>query len=103
MAESCPYPLEPETAQRLAEIFRALADPTRLRLIAEMMHHGRVTVHQLANAVGVSISAVSHQLRTLRQLRLVRAQRMGRHVWYSLDDEHVAALYCMGLDHVLHG
>ncbi len=99
--------LKPEldlaTAQDLAELFRALADPTRLRIIAELLAAGEATVGQLAERVGISESAASHQLRGLRQMRLVRARRAGRHVWYALDDDHVAALFRMGLDHVLHG
>ncbi len=98
-----PQPLDPATAQDLAELFRALADPTRLRIIAVLLDAGEATVGQLAERVGISESAASHQLRGLRQMRLVRARRAGRHVWYALDDDHVAALYRMGLDHVLHG
>ncbi len=95
--------LDPRTAQDLAELFRALADPTRLRLVAYLLQAGEATVGELAAQVGLSESAVSHQLRGLRQMRLVRSRRAGRHVWYALDDEHVAALFRLGLDHVLHG
>jgi DNA-binding transcriptional ArsR family regulator len=57
----------------------------------------------LAAAVNLSESAVSHQLRGLRQMRLVRARKVGRQVFYCLDDEHVADLYRRGLEHVQHG
>jgi len=57
----------------------------------------------VAEVLGMSESAVSHQLRGLRQLRLVRTRREGRRMFYSLDDEHVAQLFQMGLDHVDHG
>ena len=95
--------LDPTIAQALAELFRALADPTRLRLIAPLLAAGAATAGALARQGGLSESAVSHQLRGLRQMRLVRTRRAGRHVWYALDDDHVAALYRMGLDHVRHG
>lgn len=87
--------------QALAETFRALADPTRVRLIS-MLATMELCVGELAAALGMSVSAVSHQLRMLRGLRLVRARREGRHVFYALDDEHIAMLYRGGLEHVSH-
>jgi ArsR family transcriptional regulator len=86
----------------LAELFGALADPTRLRLVAELAG-GECSVSRLAAAVDLSQSAISHQLRLLRHLGLVRTRRDGRLVYYALDDDHVLALYRQGLDHVLHG
>jgi ArsR family transcriptional regulator len=86
----------------LAELFRALGDPSRVRIIAALLE-GETNVSTLAEIVGISESAVSHQLRTLRQLRLVRARKQGREVYYALDDDHVADLFQRGLDHVLHG
>jgi len=94
--------LDLETAHRLAELFATLGDPTRVRLIALLLD-GEAHVSALAQAVGLSESAVSHQLRTLRQLRLVRTRRAGRRIYYALDDDHVAALFRTGMDHVLHG
>ncbi len=93
--------LETETAERLAEMFRTLSDPTRLRLIAALQE-GEVNVRQLAAAVGISESAASHQLRNLRQMRLVRARKQGREVYYALDDEHVLDLFQRGLAHIRH-
>jgi ArsR family transcriptional regulator len=61
-----------------------------------------LSVGSLAEALGMSESAVSHQLRGLRQLRLVRSRRQGRQIFYSLDDDHVAEIFRMGLDHVDH-
>lgn len=87
---------------RLAELFRALGDPSRLRIIAVLLD-GEQNVGALAVQIDLSESAVSHQLRTLRQLRLVRARKQGREVYYALDDDHVADLFRRGLDHVLHG
>ena len=92
---------EAEAAQ-LAELFRALSDPSRVRIVA-VLTSGEMNVGALAEAVGISESAVSHHLRGLRQMRLVRARKVGRQVFYSLDDEHIAELYRTGLDHVRHG
>lgn len=94
--------LELDTANRLAEIFKALSDPTRLRIIGLLMEH-EVCVHTLEAALGMSQSAISHQLRVLRQLNLVRFHKEGRHVYYALDDEHVELLFAQGLLHVEHG
>ena len=95
-------PLDGDTANRVAELFNALGDPTRVRIIAALME-GEVNVSDLAAAVAMSTSAVSHQLRNLRQMRLVRAHKHGREVYYTLDDEHVAELFQRGLEHVRHG
>lgn len=89
-------------ASHLAEIFRALSDPSRIRIIS-VLANGETNVGSLADAVGISESAVSHHLRGLRQMRLVRARKQGRQVFYSLDDDHIAELYHRGLDHVQHG
>ncbi len=90
------------TATRLAETFKALSDPTRVRLISALSH-SEMCVHELAAAVGVSQSAASHQLRTLREMRLVRFRKEGRHVFYTLDDDHIDSLFRQGLDHIEHG
>lgn len=94
--------LTQETAVYLAELFRTLGDPSRVRIIAALLE-GETNVGSLAEAVELSPSAVSHQLRSLRQMRLVRTRKEGREVYYALDDDHVAELFQRGLDHVLHG
>jgi DNA-binding transcriptional ArsR family regulator len=86
---------------RLAETFKALSDPTRLRLIAAL-REAEVCVGDLARALGLEQSAVSHQLRLLRALQIVRARKVGRHVYYALDDDHVRGLFAQGIDHVRH-
>ncbi|KPL86599.1 MAG: ArsR family transcriptional regulator [Ardenticatenia bacterium] len=91
--------LDEATAVALADLFKALADPTRVRLIACLLE-GEMCVHELTDAVGPSQSAVSHQLRLLRAMRLVNTRREGRHVYYSLADDHVATLLQVGLEHV---
>jgi ArsR family transcriptional regulator len=94
--------LREQTSARLADLFSALSDPTRLRIISVLLESER-NVGQLAAQLEMSESAVSHQLRGLRQLRLVRSRKDGRQVFYALDDDHVVKLYRLGLDHVEHG
>jgi DNA-binding transcriptional ArsR family regulator len=91
--------LDEQIALQLAELFRALSDPSRIRILAVLVQ-GPLNVGALAEQVGLSESAVSHQLRGLRQMRIVRAHKQGRQVFYQLDDEHIFDLYRMGLDHV---
>lgn len=84
-----------------ADLFAILADPTRLRLVAALADR-ELCVCDLAATVGLSESAVSHQLRLLRARGLVRSRRDGRLVYYALDDEHVVGLYASALEHVAH-
>jgi DNA-binding transcriptional ArsR family regulator len=88
-------------AERLAETFKALSDPTRVRLIAALAE-GEVCVHDLADLLDMSQSAVSHQLATLRSLHIVAYRREGRHVYYTLDDDHVRDLFYEALEHTQH-
>jgi DNA-binding transcriptional ArsR family regulator len=83
----------------LADTFRALGDPTRVRLL-DALSHSELCVCDLAALVELSQSAVSHQLRLLRNLRLVRSRREGRMVYYALDDRHITTLFQQGLKHV---
>lgn len=89
-------------AIKLAELFSALSDASRIRIIAQLMD-GEMSVRALADGLGMTESAVSHQLRGLRQMHLVRARKSGRQVFYSIDDDHVSRLFTLGLDHVQHG
>ncbi|HYM00873.1 MAG TPA: metalloregulator ArsR/SmtB family transcription factor [Blastocatellia bacterium] len=90
-------PIEVVTA--LAEMFKILGDPTRMR-IAFALSREELCVCDLAHLLGVSQSAVSHSLRSLRQMRLVRFRKEGKTVYYSLDDDHVAHMIDDGLRHV---
>jgi DNA-binding transcriptional ArsR family regulator len=90
------------TAARLAELFSTLADASRVRIVAALAADER-NVGELADEVGLTHSAVSHHLRHLRQMRLVRARKDGRYVYYHLDDDHVQDLFRCGLEHVRHG
>ncbi len=85
-------PLEVEDSQQMAEFFGVLADPTRLRLIS-LLSSSESCVCDLAENLSVSESAVSHQLRALRNARLVRYRKVGRQVFYSLHDHHIFELY----------
>ncbi len=89
------------TATRLAETFKALSDPTRVRIISALSQ-AELCVCDLAAALGMTQSAISHQLRLLRALRLVKASKRGRMVYYSLDDAHISGLYQHGMEHVSH-
>jgi DNA-binding transcriptional ArsR family regulator len=94
--------LQEHTSSHLADLFSALSDPTRLRIISILLD-SELNVGDIASQLTITESAVSHQLRGLRQLRLVRSRKNGRQVYYALDDDHVAKLYRLGLEHVEHG
>lgn len=83
----------------LAETFQVLANPTRLRIV-EALSRRELCVCDLAAVVGSSQSSVSHHLRQLRQMQVVRYRKEGRMAFYRLDDEHVAEIFGTGLDHV---
>jgi len=88
-----------EEAQDLAAIFSVLADPTRVRLVAALAER-ELCVCDLANVLGLRQSTVSHQLRLLRALRVVRFRKEGRVAYYMLDDAHVTGLLAQGLEHI---
>ena len=94
--------VSPEIAIDLANLFEALSDPTRVRIIATLLE-GEIGVGELVERIGLSKSAVSHQLRRLRDKRIIRTRKQGRNVFVCLDDMHVIELFQRGLDHVLHG
>ncbi|MEH0023123.1 MAG: metalloregulator ArsR/SmtB family transcription factor [Desulfobacter sp.] len=85
----------------MAEIFKALSDPSRLRIVTALMDREHC-VCDIAAICNQSESAISHQLRLLRNLRVVRNRREGKIVYYALDDEHVRSLLQMSLDHITH-
>jgi len=85
--------------QALADTFRILGDPTRVRIV-DALASGQLCVHEISEHIGISESAVSHQLRLMRSMRIVRARREGRCVYYTLDDQHVLDLFQQGLRHV---
>jgi ArsR family transcriptional regulator len=83
----------------LAETFKVLGDTTRVRML-DALSRAELCVCDLAALLGLSESAVSHQLRLLRGMRLVRPRRDGRLVYYALDDQHIVGLFAQGLEHV---
>ena len=101
-AESSRTRLTDGTAVALAEIFKTLGDPTRVRIL-DALAQDEVCVCDLAGLLGLTESAVSHQLRLLRGLRLVKSRRHGRHIYYTLADQHVVKLFEQGLEHVQEG
>ncbi len=88
-----------ETISLLAETFKILGDPTRIK-IAFALSKEELCVCDIANLLGVSQSAVSHSLRTLRQMKLVKFRREGKIAYYSLDDDHISNLLDEGFRHV---
>ena len=94
--------ITPDTAAELATLFDALSDPTRILILAALLQ-GEVGVGELVERIGLTKSAISHQLRGLRDKRIIRARKQGRNVYVCIDDDHVIELFQRGLDHVLHG
>ena len=90
--------LSVEQARILAETFQVLGDPTRVRIV-HALSLAELCTTDLAAVVAMSESAVSHQLRTLRQLHVVRSRRNGKLVYYSLNDDHIRSLFQQGLEH----
>lgn len=93
--------LEGELAMQIAQTFQALADPTRARIVYALTKAER-SVGELSTLAGISPSATSHQLKTLRDLRIVKFRREGTFIFYSVDDAHVAALFREALHHLAH-
>ena len=83
----------------LAETFKVLGDVTRVRIL-DAISRTELCVGDIAQLVGLSESAVSHQLRLLRDQRLVRPRRAGQMIFYALDDHHIVKLFAQGLEHV---
>jgi len=85
--------------QSVADTFRVLGDPTRVRIL-DALGEGELCVQALASRIGISESAVSHQLRLLRTMRLVRVRREGRLAFYAVDDDHILELLRQAQTHV---
>lgn len=94
--------IDPRDVDGLTEIFRVLGDPTRVRIL-DALATAELCVGDLAHRIRLSESAVSHQLRLLRNARIVRSRREGRMIFYALDDKHVLTLFKQGLRHVQEG
>jgi DNA-binding transcriptional ArsR family regulator len=94
--------LEGNTIMRLSDIFKTMGDPTRLKII-QALSTGEMCVCDIAATLGMEHSAISHQLRVLRNMRVVKYRKVGKEAIYSLDDEHVLKLFNEGLEHARHG
>jgi ArsR family transcriptional regulator len=94
--------LDEHTAAHVAELFRAFSDTSRVRLLY-LLAVQEYNVGALANLVGISESAVSHHLRNLRQMKIVKGRRDGKEVYYHIEDEHIIALFGQGVSHVRQG
>ncbi len=88
--------------QKLSQLFKVFGDYTRIRII-HALFECEMCVCDLAYLLGVTQSAVSHQLRVLKQSNIVKYRREGKVVYYSLDDEHVQQIFSVGLSHIRHG
>lgn len=83
----------------MSDFFKALSDPTRLRIVLTISK-GEICVNDIANNIGMTKSAVSHQLSYLKKLRLIKSRKEGKEVYYSLDDDHVNLLINSAWEHV---
>ncbi|MBH5319091.1 helix-turn-helix transcriptional regulator [Paenibacillus sp. GSMTC-2017] len=93
--------VDDHTAIELADLFKALGDPTRIRIIDALLQ-SELCVHDLTEVLGMGQSAISHQLRLLRNMRIVKRRKVGKTVFYSLDDDHVEQLIVLTLQHLKH-
>lgn len=93
--------VDESSAYELAELFKALSDPTRVKLIGALLIN-ELCVHDLSVLLGMGQSAISHQLRYLRNLRIVKRRKSGKTVYYSLDDLHIEQIFVLTLQHLKH-
>ncbi|MGN0998808.1 MAG: ArsR/SmtB family transcription factor [Faecousia sp.] len=91
---------EKETLEAIAELFKAFGDPTRVQILSHLQQR-EMCVGDIAEAVELSQSAISHQLRILKQMHLIKFRRDGKNILYSLADDHVRTILQMGLEHVM--
>lgn len=88
-----------DTLDEISELFKIFGDSTRIKILY-VLHEGEMCVCDIATVLQMTQSAISHQLRVLRQNRLVRTRRSGKTVYYSLADDHVKTIIQMGIDHI---
>lgn len=88
-----------ELLYELAELFKIFGDSSRIRILS-LLQLEKLCVNEISQLLNLSPSAVSHQLRILRQARLVRYQKIGKEVFYSLDDDHIEKIFNQGLEHI---
>lgn len=93
--------LDQEDLYDLADLFKIFGDSTRLGILFSLLS-GEKKVCDIATELNMTLSAISHQLRTLKQTRLVKTRREGKNIFYSLDDDHVSGILNAGMAHILH-
>lgn len=91
-----------ETMTALSDFFKNFGDSTRIKIVSALMA-GELCVADIAEALEISASAISHQLRLLRQAKIVRSKRVGKQIYYSIEDNHVGILYSVGMEHIKEG
>ncbi|MDE6979042.1 MAG: metalloregulator ArsR/SmtB family transcription factor [Helicobacter sp.] len=90
---------KPELLYELSELFKIFGDSTRIQILSLLLHK-KLCVSEISTLLHLSPSAISHQLRILRQARLVRYNKVGKEVYYSLDDDHIQKIFESGLEHI---
>ena len=90
-----------EIMDYIADLFKGFADPTRVHILSLLMAEEELCVTEIAEKVALSQSAISHQLRILKQMDLIKFRRAGKNIWYSLAGDHVKTILQMGLEHVM--
>ena len=91
--------MEKETLYQIADLFKAFGDPTRVHILWLLLEQ-ELCVGDIAQGVALTQSAVSHQLRFLKQMHLIKFRREGKNILYSLADDHVRTILQMGLEHI---
>lgn len=91
---------EKQTLEQIADLFKGFADPTRVHILS-LLQGQELCVTEISDQVALSQSAISHQLRLLKQMQLIKYRREGKNILYSLADDHVETILQMGLEHVL--
>ena len=94
--------LDENSAARVAELFRAFSDASRVRILFALSKR-EYNGTELAAAIGITESGISHHLRGLRQMQLVQTRRHGKEVYYHIEDEHILALFQQGVNHIING
>ena len=91
-----------DTMTALSDFFKNFGDSTRIKIVSALMA-GELCVADIAEVLEISASAISHQLRILRQAKIVRSRRVGKQIYYSIEDNHVGILYTVGMEHIQEG
>ena len=91
-----------DTMTALSDFFKNFGDSTRIKIVSALMA-GELCVADIAEVLEISASAISHQLRILRQAKIVSSRRVGKQIYYSIEDNHVGILYTVGMEHIQEG